>query len=49
MSNAVILTIFTVSVILFFWGAYKAAKTQKKIYLLAFVPFILLMVGMFFL
>jgi hypothetical protein len=49
MSNAVILTIFTVSVILFFWGVHKAVKTQEKIYLLAFVPFILLMAGMFFL
>ncbi len=49
MSNLVILTIFTVSVILFFWGVHKTVKTQKKIYLLAFVPFMLLMVGMFFL
>jgi hypothetical protein len=49
MTNAVILMIFTVSVILFFWGAYKTAKTQKKIYLLAFVPFLLLIVGMFLL
>ena len=49
MSNAVILMIFAVSVILFFWGVHKAVKTQKKIYLLAFIPFILLIIGMFFL
>ncbi len=49
MSNTAILTIFILSVILFFWGVQKAVKTQKKIYLLAFVPFMLLMVGMFFL
>ena len=49
MTNAVILTIFTVSVLLFFWGVYKMVKTQKKIYLLAFVPFLLLIAGMFLL
>ncbi|HEY9190288.1 MAG TPA: hypothetical protein VIM88_05425 [Sulfurovum sp.] len=49
MTNAAILTIFIVSVILFFWGAQKAAKTQKKIYLLAFIPFLLLIAGMFLL
>lgn len=48
MTNAVILAVFIVSVILFFWGIYKAIKTQKKIYLLAFTPFLFLMVGMFF-
>ena len=49
MSNAAILTIFILSVTLFFWGAYKAANTQKKIYLLAFLPFLLLIAGMFLL
>jgi hypothetical protein len=49
MTNAVILMIFTVSVLLFFWGVYKMVKTQKKIYLLAFIPFLLLIAGMFLL
>jgi len=39
---------FIVAIGLFFWGIYKAIKTQKSIYLLAFAPFLLLMVGMFF-
>ncbi len=39
---------FIVAVGLFFWGVYKALKTQKTIYMLAFAPFILLMIGMFF-
>jgi len=33
---------------LFFWGIAKAVKTQKKIYIFAMMPFILLLVGMFF-
>jgi hypothetical protein len=37
------------SIVLFFWGVYKAVKTQKTVYTLAMLPFILLMVGMFFL
>ena len=49
MINAAILMVFIVSLFLFFWGVYKAVKTLKKIYLLAFAPFLLLMVGMFFL
>ena len=48
MTNSVVLILFIISVILFFWGVHKAAKTQKKIYLLAFTPFILLIIGMFF-
>jgi hypothetical protein len=39
---------YIVSIVLFFWGIYKAIKTQKSIYLLAFIPFLLLMIGMFF-
>jgi len=39
---------FIVAIGLFFWGIYKAIKTQKSMYLLAFAPFLLLMIGMFF-
>ena len=44
----VALTLFIVIIVLFFWGVYKTVKTQKKIYTLAMLPFILLMFGMFF-
>ncbi|RLA70047.1 MAG: hypothetical protein DRG09_04250 [Epsilonproteobacteria bacterium] len=39
---------FIVGVGLFFWGVYKALKTQQSIYMLALLPFILLIIGMFF-
>jgi len=39
---------FIVVIVLFFWGIYKAIKTQKTVYALAMLPFILLLVGMFF-
>ena len=39
---------FMIVVGLFFWGVYKAVKTQKTIYTLAMLPFVLLMVVMFF-
>lgn len=39
---------FIVALGIFFWGVYKAIKTQKSIYMLTLVPIILLMVGMFF-
>ncbi len=39
---------FILMVGLFFWGVYKAVKTQKKIYVLPMLPFVLLLVGMFF-
>ena len=42
------LILFIVTVGLFFWGVYKAVKTQKNIYAWALLPFILLMIGMFF-
>ncbi|RRS29909.1 MAG: hypothetical protein P794_09730 [Epsilonproteobacteria bacterium (ex Lamellibrachia satsuma)] len=35
-------------IILFFWGVYKAVKTQKIVYAFALLPFILLMAWMFF-
>lgn len=33
---------------LFFWGIYKAVKTQKKVYALALLPFTVLLFVMFF-
>jgi len=33
---------------LFFWGIYKAVKTQKTIYTVALLPFVLLLFVMFF-
>jgi len=42
------LSLFVITVGLFFWGIYKAVKTQKTVYAWALLPFILLMVGMFF-
>ena len=39
---------FIIIVGLFFWGVYKAVKTQKTIYALAMLPFVLLLAGMFF-
>ncbi len=37
-----------VVIILFFWGVYKAVKTQKLVYALALLPFILSLFWMFF-
>jgi len=42
------LSAFLVLVGLFFWGIHKAVKTQKTIYALALLPFILLLIWMFF-
>ena len=42
------LALFIVTVGLFFWGVYKAVKTQKTVYAWALLPFVLLMLGMFF-
>jgi len=44
----VALSIFIIIVGFFFWGVYKAIKTQKTIYVLAMLPFVLLLAGMFF-
>ena len=33
---------------LFFWGIYKAVKTQKLVYALALLPFTILLLMMFF-
>ena len=47
MSNALILALFVFAIVLFFWGIYKAIKTQKTIYALAMLPFVLLLLAMF--
>jgi hypothetical protein len=39
---------FIVAIGIFFGGIYKAIKTQKTIYMLALLPILLLMIGMFF-
>ena len=39
---------FVLAIGIFFWGIYKALKTQQTIYMLALLPFIFLMIGMFF-
>jgi hypothetical protein len=44
----VYLALFIITVGLFFWGIHKAVKTQKTVYAWALLPFILLMLGMFF-
>jgi len=48
MNNLMLITIFFVTLVLFFWGVWKAVKTQKTVYMLAMVPFFMLMVGIFF-
>ena len=44
----VALIAFLFIITLFFWGVYKAVKTQKKVYLFAMLPFVVLLVWMFF-
>ncbi len=39
---------FIVTIGLFFWGIYKVLKTQQTIFMLALLPFLGLIVGMFF-
>ena len=39
---------FIIIVGLFFWSIYKAVKTQNTLYALGMLPFILLLVWMFF-
>lgn len=48
MNNLTLILIFLVTLVLFFWGVWKALRTQKVIYMSAMVPFFLLMVGIFF-
>jgi len=49
LTNGTLLIIFLVATLLFFWGSFKAMKTQQKRYLLAMVPMGLLIAGMFLL
>jgi len=49
MNNLTVILVFLVTVTLFFWGVYRAIKTQRVIYMLAMVPFFMVMIGMFFL
>lgn len=39
---------FIVAIGIFFWGIYKAIKTQSAVYMLALLPILFLMIGMFF-
>ena len=48
MNNFTLIGIFLVTLVLFFWGVYKALKTQKVVYMTAMVPFFALMIGIFF-
>jgi len=48
MQNIFILVLFIVTIASFFWGIYKTSKTQKKVYLWYALPFMLLILGMFF-
>jgi hypothetical protein len=43
-----IVALFLVVIVLFFWGIYKAMKTQKRVYTLALLPFVGLIAWMFF-
>jgi len=44
--NSLLLLLFLLTVTLFFWGIYKALKTQKSLYALAMLPFLLLIAAM---
>ena len=33
---------------IFFWGVYKAIKTQQTVYMLTLLPILFLMISMFF-
>ncbi|HEY9128614.1 MAG TPA: hypothetical protein VIN02_02140 [Sulfurovum sp.] len=39
---------FIVAIGIFFWGIYKAIKTQRTIYILSLLPILLFMIGIFF-
>ncbi len=47
-SSNLILAASLAVIILFFWGIYKAVRTQKLVYALALLPFVILLFGMFF-
>jgi len=46
--SSVILGGFLIVIILFFWGIYKAVKTQNKQYAWALLPFVVLLFVLFF-
>ena len=48
-SNGMLLLIFLITIALFFWGTYKAIKSQKSLYMLAMLPFLLMIAVMFLL
>jgi len=48
LSSYAILAAGLAVIVLFFWGIYKAVRTQKLIYALALLPFTLLLFWMFF-
>jgi len=47
-SPSLILGGFVLVILLFFWGIYKAVKTQNKYYALALLPFIIVLFILFF-
>ena len=47
MTNLIFLMLLLLSIILFFWAVFKAIKTQKIIYALAFLPFVFIIIFMF--
>jgi len=46
--SSVILGGFIAVIVLFFWGIYKAVKTQNKQYAWALLPFVVLLFVLFF-
>ncbi len=49
MNNLTLIVIFLVTLVLFFWGVFKALRTQRVVYMTAMIPFFALMIGIFFL
>jgi len=47
-SSSVIVGGALLSIVLFFWGIYKAVRTQNKHYAWALLPFMLLLTLLFF-
>jgi hypothetical protein len=48
MVNILIISYFILSVVLFFWAIHKAIKTQKNMYALGMLPFVLFLFVIFF-
>jgi len=47
MNNGLLILLFVVAILLFFWGVYKAVKTQENKYMWALAPFMVLMLLLF--